>query len=66
MNSWKMTQILSLFSNLLQVLWLQIETGKINRFLVQLQYTEISLLERRNFKQSFGGNVNARGALDQN
>ena len=28
-------------------------------------YTYIPLLERRNFKQSFGGSVNARGTLDQ-
>ena len=28
-----------------------------------LLYTEITLLERRNLKQSFGGRVNARGAV---
>ena len=32
MNSLKMTQILSLISNL-QVLWLKIETGKLSKFL---------------------------------
>ena len=33
MNSLKMTQILSIISNL-QVLWLKIETGKMSWFLV--------------------------------
>ena len=58
MNSLKMTKILSLITHL-QVLWP--ETGTMNWFLVASIHQD-TLLERGNFKQSFGGTVNARGA----
>ena len=63
MNSLKKTKILSLDSNL-QALWLKIETGRINQFLVASIHRDNSIWKEY-FKQSFGGSINAWGALDQ-
>ena len=54
-----MTQILPVISNL-QVLQLKIQTSKINGI-----YTEMTLFESGNIKQSFCGSISARGTLDQ-